>query len=224
MRAAPGIAPSILAADFARLEAEIHAVQADAEVMHIDVMDGRFVPNITVGPPVVAALRKVTTVPLDCHLMIADPGQYLEAFAHAGADIITVHAEATNHLQRTLARIRELGKRAGVALCPHTPEEVLRYVMGDLDLVLVMCVNPGFGGQTFLPAMLDKIARVRRLIDEYQRPIRLEVDGGISPVTIEAVARAGADLFVAGAAIYGATDRRAQIAALREAAMRGTST
>lgn len=223
MRVAPGIAPSILAADFSRLKEEIHEVQADAEVIHVDIMDGHFVPNITVGPPVVASLRKVTTKPLDCHLMVSDPDRFLEAFATAGADIITVQAEATDHLQRTLARIRELGKRAGVALCPHTPEEVLRYVLGDLDLVLVMTVNPGFGGQVFLPAMIEKIARVRRLIDERSASIRLEVDGGIGVDTAEAVSRAGADLFVAGVAIFGAPDRRAQLARIRAAALRGAA-
>lgn len=222
MRAAPGVAPSILSADFSRLKDEIRDVEAAAEVIHVDVMDGHFVPNITIGPPVVASLRRVTTAPLDCHLMVSDPDAYLEAFANAGADIITVHAEAARHLQRSLARIRDLGKRAGVALCPHTPEDVLRYILRDLDLVLVMCVNPGFGGQAFLPAMLSKIARVRRLIDESGFSIRLEVDGGISQENAEEVSRAGADLFVAGAAVYGATARSERIEAIREAALRGT--
>jgi ribulose-phosphate 3-epimerase len=221
MRSAPGIAPSILAADFARLADEVRDVEADAEVVHVDIMDGHFVPNITVGPPVVAALRKVTKVPLDCHLMISEPDRYVEAFSNAGADIITVHAEATHHLQRVLARIRGFGKLAGVALCPQTPEEALRYVLGDLDLVLVMCVNPGFGGQTFLPAMLEKISRIRRIIDDSGSSIRLEVDGGISHETAETVSRAGADLFVAGVAVFEAADRRARMAAIREAALRG---
>ncbi len=224
MRSAPGIAPSILSADFSRLKEEIGEVETDAEVLHIDVMDGHFVPNITIGPPVIAALRKVTSIPLDCHLMISEPDRYLDTFANAGADIVTVHAEATHHLQRTLAQIRNLGKRAGVALCPHTSEDVLRYVLRDLDLVLIMCVNPGFSGQAFLPAMLEKIARVRRLIDESGFAIRLEVDGGITLETAEAVSRAGADLFVSGAAVYGSADRRAQITAIHAAALRGAAT
>ena len=222
MRVAPGIAPSILSADFSRLKDEISEVESESEVIHVDVMDGHFVPNITLGPPVVAALRKVTAVPLDCHLMIEEPDRYVDAFAEAGADIITVHVEATKHLQRTLARIRALGRRAGVALCPHTPEDVLRYVMGDLDLVLVMCVNPGFGGQAFLPSMIEKVARVRRLIDEAGRPIRLEVDGGINESTARTIAAAGADLLVAGAAVFGSNDRRARIRAIRDAAIHGT--
>jgi ribulose-phosphate 3-epimerase len=221
MRTTIGIAPSILSADFSRLREEIHAVESEAEAIHVDVMDGHFVPNLTVGPPVVAALRKVTSLPLDCHLMVNSPENYVEAFASAGADIVTVHAEATYHLQRLLSRIRELGKRAGVALCPHTSEEVLRYVIRDLDLVLVMCVNPGFGGQVFLPAMLEKVASVRRIIDESGCPIRLEVDGGINRESTEAVVRAGADLLVAGAAIYGAPDRCAATAAIRDVALRG---
>jgi ribulose-phosphate 3-epimerase len=221
MRSAPGVAPSILAADFSRLRDEIREVEQDAEVIHVDVMDGHFVPIISIGPPVVAALRNVTAKPLDCHLMISEPDRHIETFAAAGADIITVHAETTNHLQRMLATIRDLGKRAGVALCPHTPEEVLRYVIRDLDLVLVMCVNPGRNGQAFLPAILEKISRVRGLIDDSGLPIRLEVDGGINPETAAAASRAGADLFVAGAAVYGCTDRSSQIAAIREAALRG---
>lgn len=221
MRAALGIAPSILSADFTQLREEIRDVEADAEVIHVDVMDGHFVPNITFGAPVVAALRKVTSVPLDCHLMVEEPDRYLEAFASAGADMITVHAEATHHLQRSLAHIRKLGKRAGVALCPHTPENVLRYILADLDLVLVMCVNPGFASQSFLPSMLEKIARVRELIDQSNLSIRLEVDGGISEETAESVTRAGADLLVSGAAVFGTSQRRESIAAIRSAGERG---
>jgi ribulose-phosphate 3-epimerase len=221
MRSAPGIAPSILAADFSRLRDEVREVERDAEVIHVDVMDGHFVPIVSIGSPVVAALRRATSLPLDCHLMISDPDRHIEAFAAAGADIITVHAETTHHLQRILATIRDLGKRAGLALCPHTPEDVLRYVIGDLDLILVMCVNPGRNGQAFLPAILEKIRRVRNLIDETNLPIRLEVDGGINPETAEVASRAGADLFVAGAAVYGCADRHAQIKAIREAALRG---
>jgi ribulose-phosphate 3-epimerase len=224
MRCALGVAPSILSADFSCLRDEVHEVESQSEMVHVDVMDGHFVPNITIGPPVVAALRKVTSIPLDCHLMVSEPGSYVDAFAAAGADIITVHAEAARHLQGILARIHRLGKRAGVALCPHTSVEVLRYVLADLDLVLVMCVNPGFGAQTFLPAMLQKIADVRLAIDGCGRPIRLEVDGGINQKNAGSVVRAGADLLVAGSAIYGSPDRRGAIAEIRDAAMRGSLT
>lgn len=223
MRIAPGIAPSILSADFSCLRDEIRDVQLHCEAIHVDVMDGHFVPNITIGPPVVAALRRVTSAPLDCHLMIDEPDDFLEVFAEAGADGITVHVEGARHLQRTLSQIRGLGKRAGVALCPHTSVEALRYIMADVDLVLVMCVNPGFGGQAFLPAMLGKIAEVRRAIDDSGRSIRLEVDGGITPDTAELVTRAGADLLVAGAAIYGAADRAKAIGEIRNAALRGAA-
>lgn len=221
MRAALGIAPSILSADFTRLGEEIHEVEPGAEFIHVDVMDGHFVPNITFGPSVVSSLRGVTSLPLDCHLMVSEPDRFLEAFAEAGADVITVQFEAAKHLQRSLARIRKLGKRAGVALCPHTPEDVLRYVMEDVDLVLVMCVNPGFAGQTFIPGMLDKIAGVRRMIDSAGVAVRLEVDGGVGVQTAEAVVRAGADLLVAGAAIFGTSQRRQQLDAIRRAASLG---
>ncbi len=197
------IAPSILSADFARLGEEVRAVEAaGADWIHVDVMDGRFVPNLTIGPPVVAALRKSTAKPLDVHLMIVEPDRYLEDFASAGADGITVHAEACVHLHRTLQSIRSLGKRAGVALNPHTGEECLRYVMEQVDLVLVMSVSPGFGGQSFIPAVLPKIERIRAMIDASGRAIDLEVDGGIKQGTAAQVWAAGADALVAGSAVF----------------------
>ncbi|HEY5962061.1 MAG TPA: ribulose-phosphate 3-epimerase [Polyangiaceae bacterium] len=221
MRSAPGIAPSLLAADFSKLAEEIREVEAYSEAIHVDVMDGQFVPNIAMGPSVVSSIRSRTSAVLDCHLMVNDPDRYVEDFVAAGADWITIHVEAGVHLQRTLAHIRQLGKRAGVALCPHTPEEVLRYLMNDIDLVLVMCVNPGFSGQTFLTTMLNKMSRVRDLIDASSRSIRLEVDGGINEETAEAASRAGADLFVAGAAVFGSSERGERITAIRDAARRG---
>jgi ribulose-phosphate 3-epimerase len=212
------IAPSILSADFARLGEEVRAVEAaGADVIHVDVMDGRFVPNITIGPPVVAALRKVTKLPLDVHLMIVEPEKYVEAFAEAGADVISVHVEASTHLQRTLRRIRELKVRAGAVLNPHTPEDHLKYVLEDLDLILLMTVNPGFGGQAFLPQVLPKIRAVREMIDRSGAAIDLEVDGGIAPSTVRAVVDAGARVLVAGNAIFGQPDRAAAISALRRA-------
>jgi ribulose-phosphate 3-epimerase len=210
------IAPSILSADFSALGAEVRAVEeGGADWIHVDVMDGRFVPNLTIGPLVVAALRKVTRLPLDVHLMIVEPERYIEDFASAGADVISVHVEASTHLQRTLRRIRELGKRAGVVLNPHTPEDALRYVLGDLDLILVMSVNPGFGGQAFLPQVLPKVAALRRMIDASGFPIDLEIDGGITPATAPAVVEAGARVLVAGSAVFGQPDRAAAIRALR---------
>jgi len=210
------IAPSILSADFSALGAEVRAVEeGGADWIHVDVMDGRFVPNLTIGPLVVAALRKVTRLPLDVHLMIVEPERYIEDFAGAGADVISVHVEASTHLQRTLRRIRELGKRAGVVLNPHTPEDALRYVLGDLDLILVMSVNPGFGGQAFLPQVLPKVAALRRMIDASGFPIDLEIDGGITPATAPTVVEAGARVLVAGSAVFGQPDRAAAIRALR---------
>jgi ribulose-phosphate 3-epimerase len=210
------VAPSILSADFGRLADEVRAVEAGgADWIHVDVMDGRFVPNLTIGPPVVAALRRVTRLPLDVHLMMVEPEKYLEDFAQAGADVITVHLEASPHLHRTLQRIRALGKRAGVALNPHSPEEPLRYVMDQLDLILVMSVNPGFGGQEFIPAVLPKIERVRALIDASGAEVALEVDGGIREGTAGRVVAAGADTLVAGSAVFGASDYEGAIAALR---------
>lgn len=213
------IAPSILSADMARFGDEIRDVaEAGADWIHVDVMDGRFVPNITLGPPVVAALRKVTTLPLDVHLMIVEPERYVEEFAKAGADVISVHVEASLHLQRTLAEIRRFGKRAGVVLNPHTSETALEYVLEDVDLVLVMSVNPGFGGQAFLPQVLPKIERLRKQIDARGLNVDIEVDGGVTPETAGRVVGAGANVLVAGSAVFGRPNRRDAIAAIRSAA------
>lgn len=190
--------------------------RAGADWVHVDVMDGRFVPNLTIGPPVVGSLRRVAQVPLDVHLMIVEPERYVEAFAEAGADVITVHAEACPHLHRTLQQIRGLGKRAGVSLNPHTPAEAVHYVLEQVDLVLVMSVNPGFGGQAFIPAVLPKVERLRRIIDESGRSIDLEIDGGIKPGTAKQALNAGADALVAGSAVFRQDDYESAIKALRE--------
>jgi ribulose-phosphate 3-epimerase len=211
------IAPSILSADLGRLAEEIRDVEAGgADWVHVDVMDGHFVPNFTLGPIVLESARRATQLPLDVHLMIDRPGRWVEAYAAAGADVISVHVEGTVHLQRTLAEIRRLGKRAGVVLNPHTPEEAIRYVLGDVDLVLLMTVNPGFGGQDFLPSVLPKVRAVRAMIDAAGLDVELEVDGGITRDTARQVVEAGARMLVAGSAVFGAEDRKGAIAALRE--------
>jgi len=219
------VAPSILAADFARLGDEVRAADAaGADWIHVDVMDGHFVPNISIGPLVVKALRPLTKKPLDVHLMIAPADPYLEAFAKAGADIITIHPEAGPHLERSLSVIRSLGKRAGVALNPSTPESAIGYVIDKVDLVLAMTVNPGFGGQSFIPAVVDKVRALKKMIGG--RPIDLEVDGGITPETAPLVTAAGANVLVAGSAIFGAGSREAyasRVSALRAASSRAAA-
>lgn len=198
------IAPSILSADFGALADEVGAVEAaGADWIHVDVMDGRFVPNLTIGPVVVEAVRRATRLPLDVHLMIVEPERYLEAFAKAGADRLLVQVEACPHLHRTLQQVRDLGKKAGVVLNPHTSEESIRHVLGDLDQILVMSVNPGFGGQSFIDSQLAKIAAIRRMIDDRGLSVALEVDGGVAPGTAGRCVAAGARALVAGSAIFG---------------------
>lgn len=213
------IAPSILSADFSRLGEEIRAIEAGgADYVHVDVMDGRFVPNITIGPLVVEAVKRVTSLPLDVHLMIADPDRYVPAFAEAGADIIVVHAEAATHLHRTVQLIKSLGRKAGVALNPATPLHGLEYVLEDLDLVLLMTVNPGFGGQSFIEACIPKIHALRGMLDKRGLETELEVDGGVKTDNIERISHAGADVFVAGSAVFCGGDYAATISELKRRA------
>ncbi len=210
------IAPSILSADFARLGDDVRAVAAaGADYIHVDVMDGHFVPNITIGPLVVAGLRPVTDKPFDVHLMIENPDNYIPEFARAGADIITVHQEAVPHLHRTVQLIKSSGKKAGVSINPATPVGTLEAIIEELDLVLVMTVNPGFGGQSFIDSCLPKIAALRKMIDSRGLAVELEVDGGVKADNINRIAEAGADVFVAGSAVFGSDDYRSTIDTLR---------
>jgi ribulose-phosphate 3-epimerase len=213
------IAPSILSADFGRLAEEVRAVErAGADWIHVDVMDGHFVPNLTIGPVVVEAVRAATRLPLDVHLMIEEPERSLEAYVRAGADRLGVHVETCRHLHRTLGQIREAGAKACVVLNPATPAGAVAPVLGDVDQVLVMSVNPGFGGQRFIPSVLGKLAELRAWIDAGEHAVELEVDGGIGPGTIALAARAGANVFVAGTAVFRASDYAAAIAGLRKEA------
>ena len=211
------IAPSILSADLACLADEVkQVIEAGADWIHVDVMDGHFVPNITIGPVVIKALKKVVSIPLDVHLMIENADQYLDAFIEAGADILTVQAEACTHLHRTVHAIKERGIRPGVALNPATPLESLAYILPDIDLVMIMTVNPGFGGQEFIPAMLPKIERLKGIITKQKLTVEIEVDGGIKVENIGEVARRGGDIFVAGSGIFGARDRKEIIKKMRK--------
>ncbi len=212
------IAPSILSADFARLADEIKTVeQAGADVLHVDVMDGHFVPNITIGMPVVKALAGVTRLPIDAHLMISEPGRYAEEFVKAGAQMVSVHVEADAHLHRTVMGIKEAGAQAGVVLNPATPIESLDEILEFVDYILIMSVNPGFGGQKFIPTALDKVRRLRQRIDHRSLPVRIEIDGGVDVNNIKKVVEAGAEIIVAGSAIFGAKDPGVAVRELREA-------
>ncbi|HUZ49276.1 MAG TPA: ribulose-phosphate 3-epimerase [Candidatus Dormibacteraeota bacterium] len=210
------IAPSLLSADFADIRAQIQAVQsAGADQLHLDVMDGRFVPNLTWGPKIIGDLRKLSPLPFDCHLMIVEPERYVDAFRKAGADIITFHYEATDHAQRLLAHLRSIGAKAGISLCPQTPVAMLEDIIEDCDLVLIMSVNPGFGGQSFIPRSYEKIRQARALIDARNPGCMLEVDGGIGASNLRDVVAAGADTFVIGSSIFDTPDPGAALEAMR---------
>jgi ribulose-phosphate 3-epimerase len=213
------IAPSILSADFARLGEEVRAIEAaGADYVHVDVMDGRFVPNITIGPVVVEAVRQSTQLPLDVHLMIVEPEKYLQDFAKAGANFLTVHVEVAPHLHRVLQQIRDLGARPSVVLNPSTPLSSIEEVLADVEMILLMSVNPGFGGQSFIPHTVDKVRRLRRMLEKNGLSTDIEVDGGINPQTARQVVEAGANVLGAGTAVFGSKDYRSAIAALRGAA------
>lgn len=210
------IAPSILSADFAKLGQEILDVErGGADFIHVDVMDGHYVPNITIGPLIVEAIRPITKLPLDVHLMIENPDQYIEAFAKAGADYLTVHVEATPHIHRTIHYIKSFGVKAGVVLNPATPIEAIKHIISDVDMVLLMSVNPGFGGQKFIPSVLEKIKQVKKMADENNVTIDIEVDGGVNEETARLCVEAGATVLVAGSAIYNAEDREKAISVLK---------
>ncbi|HMA95636.1 MAG TPA: ribulose-phosphate 3-epimerase [Polyangiaceae bacterium] len=213
------IAPSILAADFGHMAQEVEAVTlGGADMIHVDIMDGQFVPNLTMGPDMVRSVRKATQLPIDVHLMVREPERHLEKFAEAGADLITIHVEATSNVQAALHAIRKLGKRAGLAMNPHTSEASVENILDELDVILVMTINPGFSGQAFLPGMLPKLTRTHRLVAEAGHAISIEVDGGIGPKTASVVAQAGAEILVAGTAVFAQPDRQRAITAIRTAA------
>ena len=212
------IAPSILSADFAYLAEEIKAVeQAGADILHVDIMDGHFVPNFTIGPPIVAAIKKVTRLPLDVHLMMTNPDDFIPDFIEAGSDYLTVHVETCPHLHRTIQSIKERGIRAGVTLNPATPLSAVEPILPEVDLLLIMSVNPGFGGQKFIPSVMDKVKAARRMIDGKGLKVELEVDGGLKVENVGAISSAGADIFVAGSAIFGSNDYKQTISKMRQA-------